>query len=173
MPDETTAGPGAADEAGSAGGGESGGSASSDKGGAATDWKAKYEELERTHQRVTGKAGSTQSTLQTELATEKQARAAAEAEKAAAQRELRETKVLEEVLAKAPEKTRAAIRLAARGLIPGVEEPDPQKAAAAVLQQIEAAAPELLKPSVATVPHVQGGQARAGLAFTKNGERLF
>ncbi len=177
MPDETITDTGSADEAGSTGDGESGGAAQSAQataaGGDATDWKAKFEELERKHAKVTGKAGSAQSDLQRELGTEKQARAVAEAKASAAEKKLRETEVLDEVLAKAPAATRAAIRLAARGIIPGVAEPDPKKAAEAVLKQIEADAPDLVKPPVATHARVGNGEARSGFVFTKGGERVF
>lgn len=176
MPDESAAGTSDATTTSSAAQGESGGNApaSGTPSADTTDWKSKYEQLQREHARVTGKAGSTQADLQSQLQAA-QADLAAERLKAGAlEKEVHTSKVLDEVLAKAPEKQRAAVRLAAKGLIPSIAETDPQKAAIAVLAQIEAAAPSLLKPELPTHPTVNGtGEARKGLAFTKDGKQLF
>lgn len=177
MADETNTGTGDA-SASSAGGGESGVAAGSAQSGTeATDWKAKYEELERTHAKVTGKAGSTQSNLQTELTNEKAARAAAEAKAAVAEKKLFDVTVMTKVLSQAPEESRGVIEMVAQGILPTITEPDPEKAAEAVLAKINERAPKLVKPPttvVAVLPHTQNGDAgQPGVAFTPSGKRLF
>lgn len=179
MPDEASAGTGGPEGSSAAGATAASGTAAatgaSSATGDGTDYKAKFEELQKQYEKVTGKAGATQSTL-TEQLTAATARAdAAEAQAKAHQRALFHRDVLDEVLAKAPEKSRNAIRLVADGILPSLTETDPTKAAEAVIAKITASAPELLKPSsVVAVPHATNGtDQRPSFGITSaSGKRL-
>jgi hypothetical protein len=153
---------------------ESGGAAqSAQTGGEATDWKAKYKELERAHAKVTGKAGATQATLTEQITAQSNRAQSAEAEVAKLQKELQTRDVLEAVTDKVSDKRRGAVRAMALGILPGIDLSDPTKAAQAVLDKIAALDPEALKSPVQHMPHSSGDRtARTGFAFASNGKRL-
>jgi len=146
-----------------------------------TDWKAQLEAaeakaaaLEKQLAKATGRAGSEKSTLQEQLAAEKQRADAAEAKAAAADRRRQEAEVLEAVLAKAPSGNRGLTRLAAMGILPSLADlADPSKAAEAVIAKIAEATPEQEREPVKHMPHMPNGQGqRTGLAFSQGGKRL-
>lgn len=176
MPDESNV-DASASEGASADSKESGVAAQSAQkaSGEAIDWKAKAKELESQLAKATGKAGATQATLTEQLTMQTNRAQSAEAKVADLSKTIQQLSVLDEVLQKTPEKTRAAVRLAAKGILPEVDLSDPMKAADAVIEKITAAAPELfaVKTEIKHMPHHNGDRSqKVGLAFSASGKRL-
>lgn len=175
MPDESVD---TSESAGSSVEGEESGGASSSAhaSGEATDWKAKARELEKALAKATGKAGATQATLTEQLTSQTNRAQSAETKVAELSKQLQQRDVLDEVLAKAPEKTRGAVKLAAKGILPEVDLSDPSKAVETVISKITADAPDLFaaKPNpIQHMPHDKGERTgKAGFAFTRDGKRL-
>lgn len=175
MPDDVTVDTGEPQDS-SAEGNDSGGAAQSHKGGDATDWKAKFKELEKAYQRETGKAGTLKQTLTDQLTAAIQESSESKAKVVELSKQLQQRDVLDEVLSKAPEKQRGAVKLAAKGILPEVDLSDPTKAVEAVINKITADAPDLFaaKPNpIQHMPHDKGDRSsKVGFAFTRDGKRL-
>lgn len=145
------------------------------------DPQARIAELERKLAQATGRAGSTQADLTSQLAAEKAERVAVQARADAAARRLIERDVLDEVLSAAPAATRKAIRLVAGSLIEKRAEinadADGTYATVAkdIVDRITADAPELFKPSanVGTTPHANTGSAPQGGVLVIGGKTIF
>lgn len=174
MEDGNEGGSGAGDAASGGADQSSGGAPNAPSDSDKVDWKARAEKAERDLAKVSGTAGSKQADLTSQLVAAKNESAADKAARQAAERELAARDVIDEVLIKAPAATRNAIRLAAKGLISGIGDlSDKTKAAQAIVERINSDAPELFKPAVHTMPHVNGeSQSREGLHFTPTGKRV-
>ena len=150
--------------------------------GGTIDYKARYEESQRLLAKATGKAGSTQADLTTQLSAANAASATATARADKAMRSVLERDVLDEVLEKAPAHTRKAIRLVASSMLekhPEIKQDTDgtfATTAKAIVDKITADAPELFaaKSNVGTAPHVAtGSEPSKGVVVLDSGKVLF
>lgn len=184
MADGTDGGSSAGDAAsGGAGGNGSGaGGAQSDTG--TIDYKALCADLEQKLAKATGKAGSTQADLTTQLHAANASSASEKARADKAAREVLEQKALAEILDSAPSvDSRKAIRLVAGAMLKEQREITPDAdgtfamTAKAIVDKITADAPTLFaaKQNVGTSPHVPtaAGSQPSGALLEINGKRIF
>lgn len=146
-----------------------------------TDYKARCADLEQKLAKATGKAGSTQADLTTQLHAATNLSTAEKARGDKLERQLLERDALSEVLEQSPAHTRKAIRLVASSLLEKHSEIKPDAdgtfatVAKSIVDKITADAPELFaaKPNVSTSPHVKTSTQPASGLLEVDGVRIF